>query len=99
MSGRGRSPIREGVNFLVVEDEFLVADLIAGTLSRLGVFSIEIAGNLDMARSLIDEREFDAAAVDINLRGEIAYGLAEEIQRRKIPFFFMSGYAIGDSFA
>ncbi|HLZ05164.1 MAG TPA: hypothetical protein VKR55_23810 [Bradyrhizobium sp.] len=45
--------------------------------------------------SLIDHDGFDVAIIDINLHNELAYPLADELERQGIPFVFATGYSAG----
>ena len=86
----------EGLRVLVVEDEFLVGviieqDLRAAGLSVLGPFS-----NLDQALNASRRQAFDLAMLDINLNGTMVYPLADDLVARRIPFMFLTGYALAD---
>ena len=40
----------------------------------------------------LQDSKVDAAILDVNLAGEMVYGLAEMLIDRKIPFVFATGY-------
>jgi CheY-like chemotaxis protein len=40
----------------------------------------------------VAEGDFDVAVIDINLRDEAAYDIADELRRGAIPFVFATGY-------
>jgi CheY-like chemotaxis protein len=46
-----------------------------------------------VALDLAQHGEFDAAMIDINIRGAKAFPVAELLAQRDIPFVFTSGYA------
>src|SRR5262249_36630569 len=49
----------------------------------------------------VQQRAIDGAIVDINLHGDPSFPVCEELKRRKVPFFFLSGYgnwALPDAF-
>jgi hypothetical protein len=46
-----------------------------------------------MARELIEGEGFDAALVDIHIRGERVFGLCEMLEAKGVPFILTSGYA------
>jgi CheY-like chemotaxis protein len=79
---------------LVVEDEYLLADDMAQALAGMGA---EVVGPLptkDRALTLISSGEpLDAAVLDINLRGETVFPVADALTARAIPFVFATGYA------
>ena len=77
---------------LVVEDELLVAMLIEETLVDHGC---EVVGPFTTLRSALDaagEVQADLALLDVNLRGERVYPVAELLDARGIPFLLLSGY-------
>ncbi len=49
-------------------------------------------GQLQQALDLIEETELDAAVLDVNLDGIMSYPLAAEVERRRGPFVFATGY-------
>jgi DNA-binding LytR/AlgR family response regulator len=51
------------------------------------------AGSVEDALRLIDAGErIDAAVLDINLRGERVYPVAEALGEKAVPFVFATGY-------
>jgi DNA-binding response OmpR family regulator len=55
--------------------------------------AVSLPGGLDGARRL----EFDLAIVDLNLGGQNARPIVEEIAHRRIPLIIMSGYDLSQS--
>jgi DNA-binding NtrC family response regulator len=51
-----------------------------------------LVGDVDDARAQIARGRFDVGILDIDLRGDKAFGLADELQRQGIPFVFATGY-------
>ena len=47
---------------------------------------------LERALALVEEGDFDAAILDITIRGGKVYPVAEALLKRGIPFVFASGY-------
>ena len=45
------------------------------------------------ARTLVDNEQFDAAIMDIHIRGERVFPLCELLDAKHIPFLLTSGYA------
>jgi len=88
----GDKPILRGCRVLVVEDEFFIADDMAQTLSLNGAEVVGPAPTLDRAMALLDAGPVDCAVIDVNLRGRLAYALADELKRRGVPFVFATGY-------
>lgn len=77
---------------LVVEDEYLVANEICTLLSDIGVTIIGPASDTDAARELLRDGGADVALLDVNLAGRMVYPFAEDLQRREIPYVFVTGY-------
>jgi CheY-like chemotaxis protein len=53
------------------------------------------AATLAEAKALLDAR-FDAAILDVNLRGRPVYPVAESLLRKNVPFVFCTGYEMVD---
>lgn len=77
---------------LVVEDEALIAMALAQDLGKLGWDIVGPAATVGEARRLLADTLPDAAVLDVNLRGELVYPLAEWLRARRVPFVFCSGY-------
>jgi len=80
---------------LVVEDEELVALELSTELSRLGWAIVGPAATLNEAQALLSD-SFDAAVLDVNLRGRSVYPVAEALEERHVPFLFCTGYEMVD---
>ena len=80
-----------GRRILVVEDEMLVLMHLETALSDLGCTATSV-GTADAALKVLDDASFDAAMLDVNLRGEKSYPVADALARRGIPFVFSTGY-------
>lgn len=81
-----------GRRILVVEDEMLVLMNVVTVLEELGCSVICTAASVTQALLLLAEHEFDAAVLDVNLRGELSYPVADALRQRGIPFAFSTGY-------
>jgi CheY-like chemotaxis protein len=81
---------------LVVEDDALVAFDLESMLESAGCAVVGPAARLDEAIVLASEGLFDVALLDIHLRGEVVYPVADILTGRGIPFLFLSGYGEGD---
>ena len=65
-------------------------------LTEAGCESVAAAATIDQAIALIDERVFDAALLDIKLKGKAAYAVADALAVRGVPFIFVTGNSIRD---
>jgi CheY-like chemotaxis protein len=81
------------LRILVVEDEFLIAMNLVDALENAGSFVLGPVASVAKAISKIEsEAHIDAAVVDVNLGGSLAFPVADMLVARKIPFIFTSGY-------
>ena len=74
----------------MVEDDPIVAMVVEDTLRDMG---LEVLVDLSLVDALseIETSEFDAALIDVGLRGESAYPVMVALQERRVPFAVMSG--------
>lgn len=88
---------------LVVEDEYYLADDARSILSDIGAEVLGPVATVAAARALIQSGQaIDGVLLDVNLRGEMAFDVADDLQSRGIPFAFVTGYdrnAIPDRFS
>ncbi len=81
-----------GLRVLVVEDEALVALQLEDMLTDLGCAVIGPAARVNQTLDLRDGCRLDAAALDLNVAGELVYPVADALAHRGIPFIFATGY-------
>ena len=81
---------------LIVEDEELVAMMLADMLQELNYSVLGPVGDLNKALALAEERAPDAALLDVSLHGVASFPLAETLQAKGIPFAFTTGYGERD---
>ena len=86
--------IADPYRILIVEDSFLLVMVIEDLFDRLGWTIIGPAARVDEALALARTEDFDAALVDVNLAGEMAWPVAAVLKARCIPFAFSTGYNI-----
>ena len=82
----------EGMRILVVEDEYLVADLLENVLEEAGCVVCGPIPRLAEAVEAADTANCDIAVLDVNLAGESVSPVADILARRKVPFIFITGY-------
>src|SRR4051794_27232777 len=85
-----------GRRVLVVEDSPVVGPFTADLLEELGCVVVGPAPNMATARELIDGEPFDAAILDVHIRGERAFPLCAALKAKGVPFVLSSGYADWD---
>jgi DNA-binding response OmpR family regulator len=81
-----------GRRVLVVEDEALIAILIEDVVQDSGGAIVGPVATLEKALKLAEEEDFDAAILDVTIRGGKVFAVAKLLQERGIPFVFASGY-------
>lgn len=80
------------MRILLVEDEYFLADDLAHALRREGAEVIGPVGTLAEAARMIECERFDCAILDMNLRGDMAYPLADRLEQAGTPFLIATGY-------
>jgi len=69
----------------------MILMMIEAMLADLGCKSITAAATVDQAIALIEEQVFDAAMLDVNLKGDNSRPVADALAARGVPFFFSTG--------
>lgn len=82
--GKGRS-------ILVVEDEPLIAMMLEDFLETLGHRIHASCDNIADALTECDGGGFDLAILDVNLKGELVWPVAEALRSKGVPFVIASG--------
>lgn len=82
----------QGLNILIVEDEAAVSFLVEDMLQDLGCTAVWHASSVKEALAILADHRPDAAVLDVNLRDELAYPVAERLDALGIPFIFATGY-------
>jgi CheY-like chemotaxis protein len=80
-----------GLSILVVEDEPVIALDTACAVVRAGATAVGPAYSLDEAFAMIADAELDGALLDINLRNDKVFGLADALTDRGVPIVFVTG--------
>jgi two-component sensor histidine kinase/CheY-like chemotaxis protein len=81
------------ITALLVEDEPLIAMMMADMLSE---FNFDVLGpfaTVDKAMSAVDQASVQVALLDVNLAGEMVYPVASRLRDLGVPFIFMTGYS------
>jgi CheY-like chemotaxis protein len=82
----------KGRRVFLVEDESMIRMMVADMLEELGHMIAAEAGHLDRAMELARSAEFDLALLDVNVKGQMTFPVAELIQARGLPFIVATGY-------
>ena len=81
-----------GRRILVVEDEFLLASALADMLENRGAEVIGPTTSVQAIELIERTDRLDGALLDVNLRGEISFAVADALAGRGVPFAFTTGY-------
>jgi CheY-like chemotaxis protein len=81
-----------GLRVLIVEDEYFLAQDLADRFQNLGAEVLGPAGTVAEALTLASREGIDGAVLDVNLRGERVYPVADMLRQKQVPFVFASGY-------
>ncbi|MEP7185227.1 MAG: response regulator [Rhodanobacter sp.] len=77
-------------SILIIEDDAIVTMIVEDMLLDMHV-RVLTSSTLENALFDIENETFDAAIVDMHLRGESAMPAIELLQARKLPFLVLSG--------
>jgi DNA-binding NtrC family response regulator len=86
----------KGKRILIVEDERMIAENIVFELTAERAEVIGPVETVDAALEAIANTALDAVTLDIKLRGERAYAVADALAASDIPFLFLTGYGAVD---
>ena len=77
---------------LIVEDDYLAATEVTTILREHGANVLGPVPDIPRARALLGPGVPDCALLDINLKGQMVFALADELVERGVPFVFTTGY-------
>lgn len=88
----GYSALR-GTRILIVEDMDIIAMHVKQMVERCGGIVAGTAATVEQAMRTVEKESLDGAILDLRLAaGEEVYPVAELLQKRGVPFIFLSGY-------
>jgi CheY-like chemotaxis protein len=88
---RDTAHLLEGRKILVVEDEGPIALNLASAVTQAGGVVVGPAASVAASFALMADHSLDGALLDIRLRGETSFPLADVLAVLDIPFVFVSG--------
>ncbi len=80
---------------LIVEDEPLIAAYVADLLGDMGCKSVIAVHSVAKAAAKLNENKPDLALLNLQLDGEMSYGLAEMLVAKSVPLIFATGHDAG----
>jgi CheY-like chemotaxis protein len=81
-----------GLRVLLVEDNFLIAAYISRLLTSWGIDVIGPAPSVQEAQALVEGEKLSGAILDVNIVGGNSVPIAQRLEARGCPFFFITGY-------
>jgi light-regulated signal transduction histidine kinase (bacteriophytochrome)/CheY-like chemotaxis protein len=87
------TPRLQDLEFLLVEDQMLIAADVEAMLAEHGIDKVTTTPSVADALRKLKEFRFDVAILDVNLGSGTSLPIAEELIRRDIPFIFATGYS------
>jgi CheY-like chemotaxis protein len=83
-----------GVRVLIVEDAWQVAAALKAVLEDLRMEVLGPVATILEAERLTAAHMPEVAVIDVNLKGEMAYGLISQLHDRGVPVIVVTGYAV-----
>ncbi|HUQ09924.1 MAG TPA: response regulator [Steroidobacteraceae bacterium] len=81
-----------GLTVLVVDDDYFVANECASVLRENGAKVLGPVPDMMHARAALAETAADCVLLDINLKGQMVFELAQELLAQGVPTVFTTGY-------
>ena len=80
-----------GLTILLVEDHYLIAKELTDMLQSCGAEVLGPVGKLPLSPD-VEQAEINAALLDVNLRGDLVFPLADKLTWRGVPVALFTGY-------
>ncbi|AYD01295.1 HWE histidine kinase domain-containing protein [Neorhizobium sp. NCHU2750] len=87
------APSLSEMEFLLVEDQMLIAADVEAMLAEHGITKVTTAPSVAEALRRLKGFSPDVAILDVNLGSGTSLPIAEELARRNVPFVFATGYS------
>ena len=86
----------KNVSVFLVEDEFLLAAVLQRDLEQHGFRVFGPYTTLEAAQAAVGAERYDIALMDINLHGQLAFPVVDELLKRDVPLIMLTGYEFLD---
>jgi two-component SAPR family response regulator len=81
-----------GKRIRIGEDQYLIAADLSRALTKLGCVVVGPVASNEAARKHLAHSSVDFAFFEINLGEQLIFPLADELERRGLPFVFATGH-------
>lgn len=95
MNSTEKKSALKNARVLILEDEWMIATHMVELLEDYGCKVVGPANRIAKALELVSAEAIDGALLDLNVAGETAYGVAQALRDRGVPFTFVTGYSSG----
>ena len=84
----------QGQRLLIVEDDYMIATDLTRWFEDAGAEVVGPAGSVSKALALVTSNagRLDAAVLDVNLRDQKVFPVADALSKAGVPFIFATGY-------
>lgn len=82
-----------GSKILVVEDNYLLAEVVCDFVIDCGMQPVGPASGLETGLVYARQASIDGAILDVNLDDRFCFPICAVLTERKIPFAFLTGYS------
>lgn len=82
------------LSILLLEDEYLIALDAEDILASLDAKHVQIVNTLSAAADIAAHAEVDVAVLDVNINGQMSFGVAELFRNNGTRIIFASGYEL-----
>ena len=86
----------QGRRILLAEDEYLIAEAMRRNLEKAGATVVGPVASVVAALALVESEQIDGALLDVSLRDQEVFPVADALFARGIPFLFATGYGATD---
>lgn len=83
----------DGRAILIVEDDYLLAEELARTVTEAGGRTAGVVPDIAGAMAVLDAGvQVDGALLDVKLGEDLSFPVADALRRRGVPVIFITGY-------
>ena len=82
----------DGRRVLLVEDNQLFSSALKLLFEDEGLVLVQTCTNMKAALAAARTEEVDVALLDVNIGGENVFPVAEVLEKRRVPYIFLTGY-------